>query len=127
MVGRQKTSNFFCFLVKGTRVIVLRLIIMPIAYLTTRGLEAKIVSERLELKIPSRTEGAFPKQKHIPLADIEHIVLDYSVNLSLQDLSKLLSRKIPVHFVARDESGIVQVRSFHNQFSWSRFLKNQNT
>ncbi len=74
---------------------------MPIAYLTTRGLEAKIVSERLELKIPSRTEGAFPKQKHIPLADIEHIVLDYSVNLSLQDLSKLLSRKIPVHFVAQ--------------------------
>ena len=69
---------------------------MPVAYLTTKNMKAQILGERLEIALPPDAEGVFPDRRWIPLRDIEHVVVDSGVHLSMRSLCGLLSREIPV-------------------------------
>ncbi len=79
---------------------------MPTAYLTTYGMKVALSGERLEVTLP-RGEAAdaaqegeeLPRQRWIPLNDIEHVVVDAGVSFSTRSLSGLLRRGIPVLFL----------------------------
>lgn len=73
---------------------------MPVAYLTTKGITVALRGERLEITVPAKvaqsTETALPERRWIPMMDIEHVVLDAGVHLTIPCLNGLLKRGIPV-------------------------------
>lgn len=73
---------------------------MPVVYLTQRGLKATVTGERIEITPPPEPEGPLPERRWIPLMDVEHVVLDNAASLGNRSITALLSRNIPVLFIA---------------------------
>ena len=100
---------------------------MATAYLTTEGMKTEVNGERIDLRIPSDVPGTYSNQHWVPLFDVEHVVLDASIHMSLRSVSKILSRGIPILLLSHGNfpSGIAhpmrrQVMCLANQIDASR-------
>lgn len=78
---------------------------MPSLLLTTPGIRVALTSERLRIEFPLTNGGNVPPEpRDIPLHDIEQIVADERIQISTPALCECLRRKIPVVFLARNQS-----------------------
>ena len=77
---------------------------MPSLYLTTPGTRARLVSSHLEVELPleltadtdAESDIARPSLRRIPLHDIEHVVVETRVGLSLAAIATFAERGVPV-------------------------------
>lgn len=70
---------------------------MPVLYISTPGTRVSLVSERLRIQPPAMPgEDAAPAARDIPFAEIDQLVLHDSASVSLQAMTELLRRDIPI-------------------------------
>lgn len=72
---------------------------MPIAYLTTQGMQVNLVSARLEIQLPTEVAGAYSERRAIPIADLEHVVVDSGVSVTTKAITALLEAGVPLLFL----------------------------
>jgi len=78
---------------------------MPSLFLTTPGSHVSLTSERLRVEFPcANGDLEPPPPRDIPLHDIEHVVADERVHVSMPALCECLRRSIPVVLLARNQS-----------------------
>jgi len=83
---------------------------MPVAYLTLPRIKAVVRQERLEITVPPGEDEKTPRQRWIPLLDLERVVIDTSAYISSRSITGLLRREIPVIFMQHGSfpAGIAQ-------------------
>jgi len=84
---------------------------MPSVFLTAPGTRISLVSERLRVELPAEEGVDLPApSRDIPLHDVEQVIADERVSLSIPALCECLRRSIPIVLLARNQSvlGICQ-------------------
>ena len=71
---------------------------MPTLWITSRGTEAKLSSERITIT-PVTNDSDLSGRRDIPLFDVDLVVVGQGVNFSSRLLARLMERKIPVCYL----------------------------
>jgi len=71
---------------------------MPTLWITSRGTEAKLSSERITI-IPVESDSDLSGRRDIPIFDVDLVVVGQGVNFSSRLLTRLMERRVPIFFL----------------------------
>ncbi len=90
---------------------------MPGLFALTPGTSINLVSERLRVAVPAQPDEDRPAEEHdVPLFDVEQVVIDDSVNITIPAIAELMRRNIPLVLTSHGEKilGLCQPPAPHS-------------